>query len=94
MQRRHTKFEKVRLLGIRAKQIDNGSMPKCPVLGLTSSIDIATREYEMGCDLETDEFIPKPVEKNYGKDVCEHIHLESINGIVFCRECGLLKGTN
>ena len=68
MQRRHTKFERTRLMGIRAKQIANGSMPKCSILGLTSAIDIAIREYELCCDLETDKSIPIPTEENY-KDV-------------------------
>ena len=56
----HTQFEKARLIGNRAKQIDNGSLAKCPVPGLTSSIDIATKEYEMGYDLETNEYTGCP----------------------------------
>ena len=86
----HTQFEKARLIGNRAKQIDNGSLAKCSVPGLTSSIDIATKEYEMGYDLETNEYIPEPVYKNY-EDACKHTHLESYNGNVFCTNCGLFE---
>ena len=86
----HTQFEKARLIGNRAKQIDNGSLAKCPVPGLTSSIDIATKEYEMGYDLETNEYIPEPLYNNY-ENTCKHTRLESYNGNVFCTNCGLFK---
>ena len=91
MNRRHTIYEKTRLIGIRARQIENGSIAKCPVFGLTSSIDIAEREYEMGCNLETDELIPFARESKNYKDLCKHTHLESQNGNVFCVECGLFE---
>ena len=91
MQRRHTKFEKTKLIGIRAKQIENGSLAKCPVSGLTSSIDIATKEYEMGFDLETEKFIPLPTNENNEENICKHTHLGNIDGNVFCEECGLFE---
>ena len=43
-----SKYEKARVIGIRARQIANGVQPKCSTEGLTSSLDIATRELEMG----------------------------------------------
>ena len=42
------KYEKARVIGVRARQIANGAQPRCSVEGLTSSLDIATREYEQG----------------------------------------------
>ena len=43
-----SKYEKARVIGIRARQIANGAQPKCSTEGLTSSLDIATREFEQG----------------------------------------------
>ena len=33
---------------LRTRQIANGAQPRCSVDGLTSSLDIATREFEQG----------------------------------------------
>ena len=44
----HTRFEKAKLIGVRARQIGDGLQPKCSAEGLTSSLDVATREYELG----------------------------------------------
>lgn len=40
-----TKYEKTRILGIRAQQLATGSIPLVPVRGMTSVIDIANEEY-------------------------------------------------
>ena len=42
-----TKYEKARIIGRRARQIVDGAQP-CSVEDLTSSLDIATREFEQG----------------------------------------------
>jgi DNA-directed RNA polymerase I, II, and III subunit RPABC2 len=39
-----TKYEKTRILGIRAQQLSMGSTPLVPVNGMTSTIDIAMAE--------------------------------------------------
>ena len=43
-----SKYEKARIIGVRARQIADGAQPRCSVEGLTSSLDIATREFEQG----------------------------------------------
>ena len=61
----HRKFEKAKLIGARARQIAGGLLPKCSAEGLTSSLDIATREYELGlCPLTV---VSKPVSRDIGK---------------------------
>ena len=40
-----TKYEKARILGIRAQQLATGSIPLVPVRGMTSTIQIAEEEY-------------------------------------------------
>jgi DNA-directed RNA polymerase subunit K/omega len=40
-----TKYEKTRILGIRAQQLATGSVPLVPVRGMTSTIEIAEEEY-------------------------------------------------
>ena len=41
-----SKYEKARVIGVRATQIANGARPKCSTEGITSSLDIVTREFE------------------------------------------------
>ena len=43
-----SKYQKARIIGVRARQIADGAQPRCSVEGLTSSLDIATREFEQG----------------------------------------------
>ena len=43
-----TKYEKAGIIGKRAREIADGAQPRCSVEGLTSSLDIATREFEQG----------------------------------------------
>ena len=43
-----SKHEKARIIGARARQIADGAQPKCSAEDLTSSLDIATKEYEQG----------------------------------------------
>ena len=43
-----SKYEKARVIGVRATQIANGARPKCSTEGITNSLDIATREFEQG----------------------------------------------
>ena len=41
-------YEKALLIGKRAYQISQGLEPKCSTVGLTNSLDIAAREYDLG----------------------------------------------
>ena len=43
-----SKYERARIIGIRASQIADGDHPRCSVEGLTRSLDIVTREFEQG----------------------------------------------
>ena len=44
----HTMYEKAKLIEARARQIADGLQPKCSAECLTNSLDIATKEYELG----------------------------------------------
>jgi DNA-directed RNA polymerase I, II, and III subunit RPABC2 len=43
-----TKYEKARLIGVRAEQLARGSPPKIPINNMRSPVEIATKEYEQG----------------------------------------------
>jgi DNA-directed RNA polymerase subunit K/omega len=43
-----TKYEKVRLLGLRATQLANGAMPLTDIGTLTDPLKIAEKEYKEG----------------------------------------------
>lgn len=40
-----TKYEKARILGLRAQQLSGGAKPQVSTEGLSSSMEIAEREY-------------------------------------------------
>lgn len=43
---KHTRFEKAKIIGMRAVQLDNGAEPRVDIGNLDNSYDIAIREYE------------------------------------------------
>lgn len=43
-----TKYEKARIIGLRAEQIARGAIPKVDVRGMISPVDIATKEFQSG----------------------------------------------
>lgn len=63
-----TKYEKARVIGVRATHLENGALPTIPTNGIDDAVVLATKEYELGR-------IPLIVIRKYPNGTVEEVHL-------------------
>jgi DNA-directed RNA polymerase I, II, and III subunit RPABC2 len=67
-----TKYERARVIGVRATHLENGAMPTIPSNGIDDVVILATKEYEAGR-------IPLILVRKYPNGISEEIHLFTNN---------------
>jgi DNA-directed RNA polymerase subunit K/omega len=63
-----TKYERARVIGVRATHLENGAMPTIPSNGIDDVVILATKEYEAGR-------IPLILVRKYPNGTIEEIRL-------------------
>ena len=63
-----TKYEKARVIGVRATHLENGAMPTIPTNGIDDVVILATKEYDAGR-------IPLIIIRKYPNGTIEEVRL-------------------
>lgn len=63
-----TKYEKARVIGVRATHLENGAAPTIPTKGIDDAVILATMEYELGR-------IPLIIVRKYPNGMVEEVKL-------------------